>query len=76
MVDRSAEQRVAMPDPACYQDGCPVCLHGLLEPDGITRVHTPDCVHLDYCRICNPELPERYDCPIHGMQEGEECPRC
>jgi len=22
------------------------------------------------------ELPERYDCPIHGEGEGRDCPTC
>lgn len=29
------------------------------------------------CKVENQDMEEEpYDCPIHGLQDGPECPRC
>lgn len=46
------------------------------------EVGTPTENLYRFCPYCGKELSEfepeeeKYDCPIHGLQDGPDCPRC
>lgn len=63
----------ATPDPACFEDTCPECDLGRLEPDGVTRVHLPDCEHVERCSICNPEYDPTPWCSHCGARKRDDC---
>ena len=45
-------------------DGCLCCLDPNEAPEALRNLIDED------------ELDESWDCPIHGHQEGPDCPRC
>ncbi len=45
-------------------------------PDECRTCTVKPCPHEYDLEACRLEEAYRYDCPIHGLQAGPDCPRC
>jgi hypothetical protein len=62
-----------------YSAKCPFCGHRFAPDDGGCgcqgeQAYYEGLEEEEWAKEAEEE--ERYDCPIHGKQDGSECPRC